>query len=104
MPLTLGKIGRTAVLALALAAGWLSYPLLLAYAVGMGVLQAFVNPARDALLSDVAGPDLKPNADEGQAQFISAIDAGWVRVLGWGLVVSTLFSIAQRRGWQATAR
>ena len=29
---------------------------------------------------------------------------GWVHALGWGLVVSTLFSIAQRRGWQATAR
>lgn len=42
----------------ALLAGWLSYPLLLAYAIGMGVLQAFVNPTRDALLSEVAGPDL----------------------------------------------
>jgi hypothetical protein len=37
-----------------------------------------------ACTGDVAGPDLKPNADEGQAQFISAIDAGWVRVLASG--------------------
>ncbi len=37
-----------------------------------------------ACTGDVAGPDLKPNADEGQAQFISAIDAAWVRVLASG--------------------
>ena len=37
-----------------------------------------------ACSGDVAGPDLKPNADEGQVQFISAIDAGWVRVLASG--------------------
>jgi MFS family permease len=36
----------------------LSLPLLLAYALGMGSVQAFVMPARDALLSEVAGPNL----------------------------------------------
>lgn len=46
-------------LGIALLSGWLSYPLLIVYAVSMGVLQAFVNPVRDALLSDVAGEDLR---------------------------------------------
>ena len=50
-------------LAGALLAGWLSYPLLIAYAVAMGAIQAFVNPTRDALLSDVVTQDLgKPVA------------------------------------------
>jgi MFS family permease len=43
----------------ALLAGWLSYPLLLVYAAAMGAIQAFVNPARDTLLSDVAGENLR---------------------------------------------
>lgn len=37
---------------------WLSMPLLLAYAVGMGTVQAFVMPARDAQLSYVAGTNM----------------------------------------------
>lgn len=36
----------------------LTLPLLLAYAVAAGSVQAFVMPARDALLSEVAGPNL----------------------------------------------
>jgi MFS family permease len=36
----------------------LSLPLLLVYALGMGSVQAFVMPARDAMLSEVAGPNL----------------------------------------------
>lgn len=39
-------------------AGLLTLPLLLLYAVAWGSAQAFVLPARDALVSDVAGPDL----------------------------------------------
>jgi MFS family permease len=81
--------GLAVLLALALAAGWLSYPLLLAYAVGMGVLQAFVNPARDALLSDVAGPDLAQpvalmNLTQWGSQAAGALIAGASRLFGAG--------------------
>jgi len=73
----------------ALFAGWLSYPLLLAYAVGMGVLQAFVNPTRDALLSEVAGPDLaQPVAQmtltQWSSQATGALTASAARWLGAG--------------------
>lgn len=47
-----------ATLAVVVASGRLELPLLFAYAVGMGVLTAFLHPARDALLSDVAGGNL----------------------------------------------
>ncbi len=40
------------------ASGKLTLPLLLVYAVAAGSVQAFVMPARDALLSEVAGPNL----------------------------------------------
>lgn len=45
-------------LGMALLMGQLSYSLLIIYAVTMGALQAFINPTRDALLSDVAGEDV----------------------------------------------
>jgi hypothetical protein len=45
-------------LAAAVALGWLSLPLLAAYALVWGTTQAFNGPARDALLSHVAGGDL----------------------------------------------
>ncbi len=40
------------------AAGWLSLGLLIAYALGMGTVSAFTMPARDSLLSEVAGANL----------------------------------------------
>ena len=43
---------------LAVANAWLSLPLLIAYAIGMGTVQAFVMPARDAQLSQVAGANM----------------------------------------------
>ena len=43
---------------LAVANDWLSIPLLIAYAIGMGTVQAFVMPARDAQLSQVAGSNM----------------------------------------------
>ena len=78
-----------ATLALALAAGLLSYPLLLAYAVSMGALQAFANPARDALLSDVAGDDLaRPvammNLTQWGSQALGALAGGLSRIFGAG--------------------
>jgi len=45
-------------LVIVVASGTLSLPALLVYALGMGSVQAFVMPARDALLSEVAGPNL----------------------------------------------
>ena len=59
---TLGVQGAAALCAAALATavwlGWLSLPLLAAYALAWGTIQAFNGPARDALLSHVAGGDL----------------------------------------------
>ncbi len=40
------------------ASGWLSLPLLIAYALGIGTVSAFVMPARDSLLSEVAGANM----------------------------------------------
>ncbi len=50
--------GISAGLFLAVANAWLSLPLLIAYAIGMGTVQAFVMPARDAQLSQVAGANM----------------------------------------------
>jgi MFS family permease len=73
----------------ALLAGWLSYPLLIVYAVGMGALQAFVNPTRDVLLSDVVGKDLgRPvalmNLTQWGSQAAGALAASAARWLGAG--------------------
>ena len=48
----------TASLAAAVHLELLSYPLLLFYAASMGTIQAFIFPARDALLAQVAGPNM----------------------------------------------
>ena len=45
-------------LASSVALGALSFPLLIAYAVGMGIVTAFTVPARDSLINDVAGANL----------------------------------------------
>ncbi len=50
--------GVSAGLFLAVANATLSLPLLIAYALGMGTVQAFVMPARDAQLSQVAGANM----------------------------------------------
>ena len=43
----------------ALYMGWLSYPVMVAYALLMGCAQAFVTPARDGLLNHVAGNNIQ---------------------------------------------
>jgi len=48
----------SASLVIAVASETLSLPVLFVYALSMGSVQAFVMPARDALLSEVAGPNL----------------------------------------------
>jgi MFS family permease len=77
----------TAGLGAALLGGWLSYPLLIAYAVCFGTLQAFVNPARDALLSEVAGTELgRPvalmNLTQWSSQATGALLAAATRITG----------------------
>lgn len=47
------------ILIVALQFGWLSYPVMLLYAVMMGCAQAFVTPARDGLLNHVAGTQVQ---------------------------------------------
>ena len=47
-----------AALALGLHRGWLTLPVLIAYGLCLGSIQAFVMPARDAILSRVAGDDM----------------------------------------------
>lgn len=45
-------------LAVAVNRGWLSLPVLIGYGLAMGTISAFVMPARDTLLSKVAGADM----------------------------------------------
>jgi MFS family permease len=76
-------------LAGALVLGWLSLPLLVVYAVAMGVLTAFVLPARDAFLSDVAGGGLMRAATaltlaQFGAQALGTFAAGSARLLELG--------------------
>jgi MFS family permease len=80
-----------ALLAIALAAavwrGHLSYPLLIVYALGMGSVQAFLMPARDAMLSEVSGHDVghavaKLNVTQWGAQALGALAGGLARVVG----------------------
>ena len=47
------------VLALVIGLGQLSFTVMLVYAVTIGILQAFVTPARDGLLNDVAGGSIQ---------------------------------------------
>ena len=71
----------------AAAGAWLSLPLLLTYAAGMGTVQAFVMPARDAQLSHVAGTNIL-RAVTGMTmtqwgmQILGALLAGTARWIG----------------------
>ncbi len=74
-------------LGIAVWAGHLSYPLVLVFAVAMGTIQAFVFPARDALLSEVSGPNmLKAVAGvtivQLGAQSLGSASGGLVELLG----------------------
>jgi MFS family permease len=67
----------------------LSLPLLIAYALGMGSVQAFVMPARDSLLSEVAGKNLLRavtgmNIAQWGTQAIGSLVAGGARWVGTG--------------------
>lgn len=74
-------------LAVAVWAGHLSFPLVLAFALAMGTIQAFVFPARDALLNQVAGANLfKAVAGvtivQLGAQSLGSASGGLVEILG----------------------
>lgn len=74
-------------LAAAVARGHLSVPLLVGYGVAMGVLGAFVMPARDGLLSRVAGDDMMRavsgmTATQFGAQAAGSLLAGAARAVG----------------------
>jgi len=78
-----------AALAAAVAGGALSLPLLVAYAIAMGSLTAFVIPARDAILSDVAPGDLMRGATaltlaQYGAQALGALAAASAQFVGIG--------------------
>ena len=74
-------------LAATVAAGLLTIPLLIAFGVTMGTLGAFVMPARDTLLSTVAGDDMMDavasmTAAQFAAQALGALVAGATRLAG----------------------
>ncbi|MCZ6783263.1 MAG: MFS transporter [Proteobacteria bacterium] len=88
--------------------GWLSYPLLIGYALLMGTLQSFVIPARDAQLSDVvdsgmsravAGLTMVQHGGQG----IGALGAGLANLVGAPLVLG-LQSLILLAGTLATRR
>ncbi len=71
----------------AAAGAWLSLPLLLIYAAGMGTVQAFVMPARDAQLSHVAGANILRavtgmTMSQWGMQILGALLAGTARWIG----------------------
>jgi MFS family permease len=74
-------------LALASASGTLSIPIVIAFALAMGTLTAFCNPARDAMLSRVAGANVMSavsgmTAVQFGSQAMGSLAAGLARVLG----------------------
>jgi MFS family permease len=85
--LQLAAAGLALGLAALVAVGRLSLPLLVAYAAGMGALTAFVLPARDAFLSEVAGGNLMRAATaltlaQFGAQALGTLAAGSAQLLG----------------------
>ena len=70
------------------ASDWLSLPLVIAYALGMGAVGAFVTPARDSLLSEVVGTRDMMRAVTGMtlvqwgAQAIGSLIGGAARWIG----------------------
>src|SRR5215510_6409896 len=77
----------SASLVTAVASGKLSLSILLVYALSMGSVQAFVMPARDALLSEVAGPNLMRavtglTLTQWGTQALGALIAGTARWMG----------------------
>jgi MFS family permease len=68
--------------------GWLSFGIVVAYAVCWGTFQSFVLPARDATLPDVAGSDLERGVTGMTLIQFSAQAVGSAAVRGAGLIGS----------------
>src|SRR4029453_2329520 len=80
-------------LAAAVQSGALSLPVLLAYGLAIGTVQAFVMPARDTLLSRVAGADMMRavtgmTAVQFGSQALGALTAGAASALGSARMVA----------------
>lgn len=91
-----------ALLCAALVSGWLTYPLIVAYALVFGTLQAFCLPARDTLLSDVAAGSMSRSVAgslmiQHASQVAGAFTAGAASWLG-GAPVLTLQSVVMLLG------
>ena len=87
--MTLHIVAGVLVLGLAamVATGRLTYGVLIGYALAMGTLQAFILPARDSLLSEVAGDDLgravaSMNVTQWGSQALGALLASATRFVG----------------------
>ena len=95
-------------LAFVVSAGLLSLAVLVAYALAMGLLTAFVLPARDAFLSDVAGGQLMRGATaltltQFGAQAVGTLIAGTAQVLEIGpalFIMAALLLVGSLAAWR----
>lgn len=83
-----GQAAVYALLAAAIALGWIALETLMGFALALGTLQAFAIPARDAQISDVVTGDMSRavagmNVTQQAAQALGAIVAG--ALLGFGV-------------------
>ncbi len=79
-------------LAALIAAGYLSYPLIVAYGLSLGLTIAFVNPARDSLLSRLAGNEVQRAVTistglQFGTQIIGVLVAGYAMITGAPLLL-----------------
>jgi MFS family permease len=93
-----GQATIFALLACAIAFGWLGFEMLLGFAIALGTLQAFAIPARDAQISDVVAGNMSRavagmNVTQQGAQVLGAIVAGLVNPLGVPAVVALQASV-----------
>lgn len=95
MLIGLHALAAVPILLLALAVGqsWLSLPLLIGFGLVMGTISAFVLPARDSILSRVAGPDMMRavtgmTAVQFGAQALGNLLAGSARWVGSGKMLA----------------
>lgn len=81
-----GALG-VAALGVGVAAGWLSYALVIGYALALGTVSAFATPTRDSMLNEVAGGSLMRavvgmTLTQFVAQALGAVAAGSARLVG----------------------
>lgn len=91
--LYLGYLAPLAVLLVALWQDWLSFPLLLMVGVGFGVMNALVQPARESLLSQIAGKNVQSFVARAAVvqflcQSIGVMLAGQMERVSWEALVA----------------